>query len=274
MRKTTRWGRRLIPFPDPSTSLRLRLFFVFFVKKESKKLHNLVHHHHHHLPADVRRSRHVHGGRGGLDGDLGLQGGHREVLGLEDGRGSNLERSRDRREGSWVRHVYVSQVLCAVRGDDAQVNVGSGAQVVENAGPDRPLRQLHRFLLRHVLLVPGLVDGHGVQGATAHGAKRQGVRGTVREHREEVWPLAVHSPKHECGRDVTLVPEEVALEQGQARDHPRLSPRPEPVKLQLRADHAGDVLGIRSRSGATAIDVRGHEMNLLAVLVRHGLPRG
>ena len=66
--------------------------------------------------------------------------------------------------------------------DDAEVDIGAGAQVIVDPGPDGPRHQLLGILHAHVLLEAVLKHSHGVQRPGAHGAVGQAVCGPMRIH--------------------------------------------------------------------------------------------
>lgn len=93
--------------------------------------------------------------------------------------------------------------------DHADVDVGAGAEVVEDAGLDGVAADLDGFVSAAVVLPLRLEDGHGRQAAGAHGHVGQFVGGAVGVHGEEPDAGGVDAGDYEVGPDVALVAEEV-----------------------------------------------------------------
>ncbi len=96
--------------------------------------------------------------------------------------------------------------------DHADVDVGAGAEVVEDAGLDGLAAHLDGFVPAAVVLPLRLEDGHGGQAAGAHGHVGEFVGGAVGVHGEEPDAGGVDAGHHEVRPDVALVAEEVLLE--------------------------------------------------------------
>ena len=93
--------------------------------------------------------------------------------------------------------------------DHADIDVGAGAEVVEDAGLDGLAADLDGFVFGAVVLPLCLEDGHGRQTAGAHGHVGEFVRGAVGVHSEEPDSGGVDTGDDEVGPDVALVAEEV-----------------------------------------------------------------
>lgn len=152
-------------------------------------------------------------------------------------------------------------------GDDGDVDVAAGAEIVEYTGLDSLAAEVDGLVLRQLGLPLRLEDGHGGERARAHGNVGQLVGGAVGVHSEEVGARGVDAGDDKVGADVALVLEEVLLEQRHARHDARLAARRERVQLKLRADQGRCELGIGGRAGARAPDVGRDVVQLLAVLV-------
>ena len=186
---------------------------------------------------------------------------------VQDGSGAPLEGVALRLGGPLVG-LHVAPVQGGLLlGDDGDVDVGAGAQVVEDAGLDGLAAQLDGLVAREVGLPLGLEDGHGGEGAGAHGDVGQLVGAAVGVHGEEVGAGGVDAGHDQVRADVALVAEEVLLEEGHAGDDARLAARREGVELEVRGDDGGGELGVGGRAGARAPDLRRDVVELLAVLV-------
>ena len=84
---------------------------------------------------------------------------------------------------------------------------------------------------------------------------------------EEVGAGGIDAGDDQVGTDVTLVLEEVLLQEGHAGDHAGLPAGGQGVQLELGGDEGGGELGIGGGSGAGAPDLWGDVVQLLAVLV-------
>ena len=154
-----------------------------------------------------------------------------------------------------------------VGGDDGEVDVGAGAEVVEDTGLDGLGAELHGVLLGQGGLPQGLEDGHGGQGTGAHGDVGQLVGAAVGVDGEEVGAGGVDAGDDQVGADVALVLEQVLLQEGHAGDDAGLPAGGQGVQLELGGDEGGGELGIGGGSGTGAPDLRGDVVQLLAVLV-------
>lgn len=154
-------------------------------------------------------------------------------------------------------------------GDDGDVDVASGPEIVEDTGLDGVGAQLDGVLLRQLRPPLGLEDGHGGQGPGAHGHVGELVGRAVGVHGEEVGARRVDAGDDEVRADVALVPEQVLLQHGHAGDDAGLAARREGVQLQLRRDERRRELCVCRRARSRAPDVGRYVVQLLAVLVRH-----
>jgi len=103
----------------------------------------------------------------------------------------------------------VPQHLVLALGDDADVDVGAGAQVVIDARLDGRDHELDGVLARHVLLVVRLEDSHGREGARA--SRVVGVREhvPVRGALDQLRAFTVNATNDKVGADVAPVLEGV-----------------------------------------------------------------
>lgn len=154
-------------------------------------------------------------------------------------------------------------------GDHSDVNIRAGAEVIEDTGFDSLGNQVHGLLLVHGRAPVGLEDGHGGQGARAHGDKGQAVDAPVRVDGVQVGPSAVHPAQDQGCSDMPLVPEQVLLQHRHGRSQTDFSPTVKAVELQLGADQVRGELRISSGSGSTAVNIRGNEVDLFTVLISH-----
>jgi len=154
-----------------------------------------------------------------------------------------------------------------VGGDDGDVDVAAGAEVVPDAGLDGVGAQLDGFVAGQRGLPLGLEDGHGGQRARAHGHVGQLVGGAVGVDGEQVGAGGVDAGDDQVGADVALVAEQVLLEHGHAGDDAGLAAGGQGVQLELGADEGGCELGVGGGAGAGAPNVGRDVVQLLAVLV-------
>lgn len=158
--------------------------------------------------------------------------------------------------------------------DDRHIDIATRPQVVEDTGLDGLTAQLHRLLLRQVRLPGRLEDAHGSQRARAHGHVGKLVGAAVRVYRKQVGARRVDACDNQVRADVSLVAEQVLLEQGHARHNAGLAASRQGVQLQVGGDQSGGELGIGSSTGACAPDLRRDVVKLLAVLVGDDGARG
>eukprot|EP00962_Isochrysis_galbana_P054758 scaffold26372_cov120-Isochrysis_galbana.AAC.4 len=115
------------------------------------------------------------------------------------------------------------------------------------------------------------------RAAISTGAPRRNAQMRVshtRAHRIERRSVAVKAAEDEGGRDVTLILEQLALEHRHRGDGARRLARGQAVQLDLRRDELCGCLSVGRRAGTAAPDVVCDVMNLLAVLIAHGLALG
>lgn len=161
-------------------------------------------------------------------------------------------------------------VLC----DDGDVDVASGAEIVKDTGLDGLAGELDGLVLGQGRLPLGLEDGHGGQGAGAHGDVGELVGGTVGVDSEEVGSRGVDAGDDEVSANVALVLEEVLLEHGHAGDDAGLAARGEGVELEVGGYDRRGELGVGGGTGSCTPNLRGDVVQLFAVLVGDDGARG
>lgn len=149
---------------------------------------------------------------------------------------------------------------------DADVDVATRTQVVEDTGLDGLGAQLDSLVPRQLRLPHRLEHRHGGQGTGTHGHVGQLVRRAVGVDGEEADAGRVDACDDEVGADVALVSEEVLLQHGHAGDDAGGPPRREGVELDVRADQGGGELCVCSCTCTSAPDLRGDVVEFLAVL--------
>ena len=102
--------------------------------------------------------------------------------------------------------------------DNRHIHVRTRTQVVENTSHDSITCQLHGLILCKIRLPLRLKHRHGRQTTTAHGDVGQLIRGAVGVDGEEVSTGGIYTRDDEVGTDVSLVAEQVLLEEGHAGD--------------------------------------------------------
>lgn len=122
-----------------------------------------------------------------------------------------------------VRSDVVSLECCLVLGNDGNVHVGTGSQIVPDTSQDGIACQLDGILLGKIGLPLRLEDTHGCQATTTHGDVGELVRAAVSVDGEEVGAGGVDASNNEVGTDVALVAEEVLLQKGHAGDNAGLT---------------------------------------------------
>jgi hypothetical protein len=103
----------------------------------------------------------------------------------------------------------VAEELDLALGDDADVHVGAGAQVVVDTRLDRCDHELDRIVLLHVFFVVGLQDSHGREGTRTRRVVRVRIHVAVTRAFYELGALAVHSSHDKVGADVPTILEGV-----------------------------------------------------------------
>lgn len=202
-----------------------------------------------------RRSGHVHA----LDAaHLGGLDDQRDDSGGKDGRAAARVPVRTLTLALDVGHVERPDQFRLVARDDANVDVASRHQVVEDAGRDRVAHQLLGVLELEVGLPAGLHDGHGGQRARAHGGVRQLVRRAVRVDAVDVRSGGVDAAQNQRRRHVALVLEEHLLQQPVGRGHAHRPSRVQSVQFQLRRhlQRRHLEIGRRAGSGATVETIK------------------
>jgi hypothetical protein len=165
-----------------------------------------------------------------------------------------------------VRCQVVPEQLGLVLGDDANVDVGTRAQIVPDTGLDRVGAEADGLLSGHVWLPLSLEDAHGSQTSGTHGNVWELVRRTVCVDCEEVCSGGVASCHHEICANVTLVAEQMLFEHGHDSDDARLAASGEGVEFEVGGHERSGELSVGGGTGTSTPDLRGDVMKLLAVL--------
>lgn len=173
-----------------------------------------------------------------------------------------------------IPHLLLSRVGCDVvpqqlrllRCDDTHVHVASTAQIVPDTSLNCISAKLHCVLTGHVLLPRCLEDGHGGERSRSHGDVWELVGGSVCVNSEEVSACRVASSDNEVCADVSLISEEVLLEESHDSNHTGLAACGERMELEVGGDDGGCEFGISSSSCTCTPDLRGDVVELLAVL--------
>lgn len=152
---------------------------------------------------------------------------------------------------SLVRLDVISQQRGLFFGNDTDVDVRTGTEVVEDTSQDGIRSQLDCFLPRQFGLPLSLKHRHGRQRSAAHGDVRELVCTSMGVDGKETNSRGVNSSDNEIRADVSLISEEMLFEHRHARHHSRLASGGEGMELQLRGDEGGGKLGVRSRSGSS-----------------------
>lgn len=145
-----------------------------------------------------------------------------------------------------------SNHLSTVLGDDAQVDIATRAEIVEDTGSDGVGDELFGLFLAHAGLVAVLEYGHGGERARAHSHVRRAVARTVWRYGCQVRSSDVYAAENESRAHVALVAEEVLTQQAIGRHHANLTARVQSVQLQLRGNHSGCEWRVRSCSRTAA----------------------
>lgn len=151
--------------------------------------------------------------------------------------------------------------------DDGDINIGAGAEIVEDASENGVAGELDGLVPGEVGLPLGLKDAHGGEGAAAHGDVGQFVGAAVGVDGEEVGAGGIAAGDDEVGANVALVAKEVLLEHGHAGDDAWLTAGRERVQFELRRDERRRELGVGGRAGAGAPNLRRNVVQLLTILV-------
>ena len=83
---------------------------------------------------------------------------------------------------------------------------------------------------------------------------------------EEVDTCGIYTCDDQVCADMSLISEEVLLEHGHAGDDARLAACGEGVQLEVGRDDGRGELGVSGGTSTSAPDLRGNEVQLLAVL--------
>lgn len=188
------------------------------------------------------------------------------------GRTRRLHHSAQR--GHLVGHFAVAEFFCDAFTNHADINVASGPQVVENAGADGLGDQRLCLVFLHVLTVLRLKNRHGSKRSGTHCDVREFVCATVGIHSVQVRTRKVYPAEHESGAHVALVAEKVPLELCDSRDDACLTTEVQGQDFELAGHHSGHSLGVSGSASTAAPDVWRDVVDLLAVLVAHGVALG
>jgi hypothetical protein len=168
--------------------------------------------------------------------------------------------------------VWLDVVSHHLRGlpflDHTHIHIASRAQIVEYARLYRLRADLDRLIARAVFLPLGLEDGHGGEGARAHGHVRELVGGAVGMNGEEANARGVDAGDDEIGADIALVAEEVLFQHGHDSDDAWGPAGGQGVEFEVRGDESSGEFGVSGCAGAGAEDRRGDVMELFAVLMK------
>jgi hypothetical protein len=168
-----------------------------------------------------------------------------------------------------VRLDIVSQQL---RGlslfDHTYVHVASRAQIVEYACFYRLGADMYRLIARAVFFPLGLEDGHGGEGAGAHGHVRELVGGAVGVNGEEADTRGVDAGDDEVGADMSLVAEKVLFQHGHDGDDAWGPAGGQRVEFEVRGDEGGGEFGVGRCAGAGAEDRRRDVVEFFTVLMK------
>ena len=113
-------------------------------------------------------------------------------------------------------HVVAEQLSGLVLLNNADIDIATRAQVVEDTGLDRFGTDVDGALAVKVRLPGRLEHGHRCQRSRSHGHVRKLVCRTVCVHSVQSSAGRVNTSHHEVRSDVALVAEEVLLEHGHA----------------------------------------------------------
>lgn len=170
------------------------------------------------------------------------------------------------------REVVAEQLRGPILFNNADIDVTSGAEIVEDTGHDGLGAEVDGRLAVKVRPPGGLEHGHGGQRPGAHGHVGKLIGRPVRMHREEVRTRWIHACNDQVCADVSLVPEEVLLEHRHARHNPRRPPCRQRVQLNVGTDQRGRKLRVGGSSCARAPDLGSDIVQLLAVLIGDDRP--
>ena len=127
---------------------------------------------------------------------------------------------------------------------------------------------MDRLLTRTVFLPLGLEDGHGGEGAGAHGHVRELVGGAVGVNGEEADARGIDAGNDEIGANMALVAEEVLLQHGHDGDDAWGPASGQGVEFEVRGDEGGGEFGVGRCTSAGAEDRRGDVVEFFAVLMK------
>lgn len=143
----------------------------------------------------------------------------------------------------WLRkHLVVvaldgALVLDLALLDNADVDVGTRAQIVVNTSLDRHHDESFSLLLIHTFTIVTLHDGHSSERARAHSEEWSGLVVTIRANLNQLRSLDVNASDDAMSADLATIVENVVGEATNSHLNAALTPRVEPVKLQIALDH-------------------------------------
>lgn len=119
--------------------------------------------------------------------------------------------------------VVPHQLRWLVLLDNTDVHVRAGAQIVEDTGQNGVGADLDCLVSCQFLFPVGLEDGHGGEGAGAHGHVGELVGGAMGVDGEEADAGGIDAGDDQVGTNVTLVAEQMLFKQGHDGDDSGLS---------------------------------------------------
>jgi hypothetical protein len=165
-----------------------------------------------------------------------------------------------------VRCQVVPHQLGLVLGDHANVDVGTGTQIVPDTGLDCVGAEADGLLPGHVGLPLGLEHAHGSQTTRTHRHVWELVCRTVRVDCEEVCSGGIASCHDKICANVTLVAEQMLFEHGHDGDDTRFAAGGEGVEFEVGGHERSGELSVGRGTGTGTPDLRGDVVKLLAVL--------
>jgi hypothetical protein len=165
-----------------------------------------------------------------------------------------------------VRCQVVPEQLGLVLGDDANIDVGTRAQIVPDTGLDCVGAEADGLLSSHVWLPLSLEHAHGSQTSRTHRYVWKLVGRTVCVDCEEVCSGGVASCHHKICANVTLVAEQMLFEHGHDGDDARFAAGGEGVEFEVGSHERSGELSVGGGTGTGTPDLRGDVVKLLAVL--------
>ena len=106
---------------------------------------------------------------------------------------------------TFVRRLVVAQHVCPGLGDNAHVDVGPRAEIVEDTSLDGGGHDGDTLLASHVGPPARLKDSHSGERSRAHGDVGKLVGAAVRVDGEELWAGGVDTCENQCGTYMALI---------------------------------------------------------------------